>query len=76
MLLLAGRLEAAGLDQRKVPRDLLPGRALAGARLACGPQTMPRSRACHRDRIAARWQSRPARYVQTRECGNPHLPAL
>jgi hypothetical protein len=37
MLLLAGRLEAAGLDQRKLPRDLLPDRALAGARLACGP---------------------------------------
>ena len=37
MLLLAGRLEAAGLDQRKVPRDLLPDRALAGARLGYGP---------------------------------------
>jgi hypothetical protein len=37
MLLLAGRLEAAGLDQRKLPRDLLPDRALAGARLAYGP---------------------------------------
>ena len=29
MLLLAGRLEAAGLDQRKIPRSLLPGTALA-----------------------------------------------
>ena len=28
MLLLAGRLEAAGLDQRKIPRSLLPGTAL------------------------------------------------
>ena len=37
MLLLAGRLEAAGLDQRKLPRDLLPDRALEGARLAYGP---------------------------------------
>ena len=37
MLLLAGRLEAARLDQRKLPRDLLPDRALAGARLAYGP---------------------------------------
>jgi len=38
MLLLAGRLEAAGLDQRKIPRSLLPGTALASARLACGPR--------------------------------------
>jgi hypothetical protein len=37
MLLLAGRLEAAGLDQRKLPRDLLPDRLLDGARLAYGP---------------------------------------
>jgi len=37
MLLVAGRLEAAGLDQRKIPRSLLPGTALAGARLARGP---------------------------------------
>jgi len=37
MLLLAGRLEAAGLDQRKLPRDLLPDGALEGARLAYGP---------------------------------------
>jgi hypothetical protein len=37
MLLVAGRLEAAGLDQRKLPRSLLPGTALAGARLVRGP---------------------------------------
>jgi len=37
MLLVAGRLEAAGLDQRKLPRSLLPGAALADARLARGP---------------------------------------
>jgi hypothetical protein len=37
MLLLAGRLEAAGLDQRKVPADLLPRRALASARFIIGP---------------------------------------
>jgi hypothetical protein len=37
MLLVAGRLEAAGLDQRKLPRSLLPGTALADARLARGP---------------------------------------
>ena len=37
MLLLAGRLEAAGLDQRKLPRSLLPERLLEGSRLAYGP---------------------------------------
>jgi hypothetical protein len=37
MLLVAGRLEGAGLDQRKVPADLLPRRALAKARCLCGP---------------------------------------
>jgi hypothetical protein len=37
MLLVAGRLEAAGLDQRKLPRSLLADRALSGARLAYGP---------------------------------------
>lgn len=37
MLLLAGRLEAAGLDQRKVPANLLPDRALASARFISGP---------------------------------------
>ena len=37
MLLVAGRVEAAGLDQRKLPRSLLPGTALADARLARGP---------------------------------------
>jgi hypothetical protein len=37
MLLVAGRLEAAGLDQRKLPRSLLPGTALADARLVRGP---------------------------------------
>lgn len=37
MLLVAGRLEAAGLDQRKIPRSLLPGTALADTRLARSP---------------------------------------
>ena len=37
MLLVADRLEAAGLDQRKIPRGLLPGTALAGSRVARGP---------------------------------------
>lgn len=34
MLLVAGRLKAAGLDQRKLPRQLLPGALLAGSRPA------------------------------------------
>ncbi|MGC0422235.1 hypothetical protein [Embleya sp. AB8] len=37
MLALAGRLEAAGLDQRRLPRRLLPGAALQGRRAVCGP---------------------------------------
>ncbi len=37
MLLLAGRLEAAGLDQRLLPRELLPDEALDGARFIDGP---------------------------------------
>jgi len=36
MLLLAGRLEAAGLDQRTLPRRLLPDMLLAGSRVALG----------------------------------------
>jgi hypothetical protein len=32
MLLLNGRLESAGLNQRQLPRDLLPDRALQGSR--------------------------------------------
>jgi hypothetical protein len=36
MLLVAGRLEAAGLDRRKLPRELLPGALLAGSRVALG----------------------------------------
>jgi len=36
MLLLAGRLETAGLDQRKIPRNLLPEKLLDGARFAYG----------------------------------------
>jgi hypothetical protein len=37
MLLVAGRLEAAGLDQRKLPSALLPGNALAASRAVTGP---------------------------------------
>jgi hypothetical protein len=36
MLMLAGRLEAAGLDQRKLPGHLLPGTLLPGSRAALG----------------------------------------
>ena len=58
MLLLAGRLEAAGLDQRKLPRSLLPGTALASARLACGPAydaTLPDPPPDAADRVAGLW---------------------
>lgn len=37
MLALTGRLEAAGLDQRHLPRRLLPEAALQGCRAADGP---------------------------------------
>ncbi|MFJ1738416.1 hypothetical protein ACIOG4_07070 [Streptomyces microflavus] len=37
MLALVGRLEAAGLDQRRLPRRLLPGEALHGNRATRGP---------------------------------------
>jgi hypothetical protein len=37
MLLVAGRLEAAGLDRRKLPAALLPAQALAGSRAVRGP---------------------------------------
>ncbi|MFJ8645876.1 hypothetical protein ACIRNI_07110 [Streptomyces sp. NPDC093546] len=37
MLALAGRLEAAGLDQRRLPRRLLPEAALQGSRAVLGP---------------------------------------
>jgi hypothetical protein len=36
MLLLAGRLEAAGLDQRKLPRGMLPATLLEGSRFIFG----------------------------------------
>jgi len=37
MLLLSGRLEAAGLDQRKLPRAMLPATLLEGSRFITGP---------------------------------------
>lgn len=60
MLLLAGRLESAGLDQRKLPRDLLPDRALRGARFIglrdadCVQPDVPLDVA---DRLAGFWAS-------------------
>ena len=38
MLLLTGRLEAAGLDQRKLPQSLLPATLLEGSRFIFGPE--------------------------------------
>jgi hypothetical protein len=58
MLLVAGRLEAAGLDQRKLPRSLLPGTALADARLARGPDLdapLPAPPPDAADRVARLW---------------------
>jgi len=63
MLLLAGRLEAAGLDQRKVPRSLLPGTALASARLTCGPAydaTLPDPPPDAAARVAGLWAATEA----------------
>jgi hypothetical protein len=39
MLVLAGRVEGTRLDQRKLPRGLLPGVVLADSRVAAGPST-------------------------------------
>lgn len=59
MLLLAGRLEAAGLDQRKLPRHLLPDTALAGTRLADGGPpaawVLPDPPADAADQVARLW---------------------
>jgi len=63
MLLLAGRLEAAGLEQRKLPRDLLPDRALAGARLGYGPAggaALPDPPPDAADRVARLWAATEA----------------
>lgn len=60
MLLVAGRLEHAGLDQRKLPADLLPGEALAHSRVAVGPDLgfdLPQPPADVTDRITRFWAS-------------------
>ena len=41
MLLVVGRLEQAGLDQRKLPAALLPRTALADSRAVTGPDPQP-----------------------------------
>lgn len=63
MLLVAGRLEAAGLDQRKLPRSLLPGTALAGARFVNGPAgdaSLPDLPPDAADRVARLWAATEA----------------
>jgi hypothetical protein len=58
MLLVAGRLEAMGLDQRKLPRSLLPEPALAAARLVRGPDPdapLPYPPPDAADRVARLW---------------------
>jgi hypothetical protein len=58
MLLVAGRLEAAGLDRRKLPAALLPGSALAQARFVTGPdpdQPLPDPPADAADVVARLW---------------------
>jgi hypothetical protein len=60
MLLAAGRLEDAGLDQRKLPAGLLPGNALAQARVATGPRVdvaLPRPPDDAADRVRRFWLS-------------------
>jgi hypothetical protein len=60
MLLLFGRLEPADLDQSKLPRDLLPDRALQGARFIGVPAAdcaRPDAPPDVADRIAKFWAS-------------------
>ncbi|MFD9871000.1 hypothetical protein ACFXI8_03425 [Streptomyces niveus] len=59
MLKLTGRLEALGLDQRKLPTNCLPGSALAGTRPIEGPppdQVLPEPPADTNERIARFWE--------------------
>jgi hypothetical protein len=60
MLLAMGRLEDAGLDQRRLPASLLPGAALAGSRVVVGPDpafVLPEPLPDANSRIAAFWNS-------------------
>jgi hypothetical protein len=67
MLLLVGRLEAAGLDQRKLACRLLPGELLEGSRCVSGPDPdirLPDPPVDADERIARFWP--------TIEVGMPH----
>jgi hypothetical protein len=58
MLLLAARLEPAGLDRRKLPASLLPRAALNGARFVDGPPAdlpLPAPPADAAERVARLW---------------------
>lgn len=58
MLLVAGRLEAVGLDQRKLPAALLPAAGLAEARFVHGPDAelaLPAPPADAADLVARLW---------------------
>ncbi|WP_395108130.1 hypothetical protein [Actinomadura sp. SCN-SB] len=60
MLLVAGRLENARLDQRKLPRDLLPEHALANTRAVFGPPVdlpLPHAPAGIGEQITRFWAS-------------------
>jgi len=60
MLLLTGRLEAAGLDQRKLPRGMLPATLLEGSRFIFGPEeniALPEPPHDGSDRIDRLWSA-------------------
>ncbi|MFE7127562.1 hypothetical protein [Streptomyces sp. NPDC057617] len=60
MLAVAGRLEAAGLDQRRLPRRLLPEAALQGCRTVYGPSLdlrLPDPPKDARERIRRFWKN-------------------
>lgn len=66
MLLLAARLEPAGLNQRTLPHDLLPDKTLAQTRLAVGPDKdtpFPAPPGDAAERVARFWDSVQARLV-------------
>ncbi|ATL28659.1 hypothetical protein [Streptomyces formicae] len=60
MLALIGRLEAAGLDRRRLPRRLLPEAALRGCRVICGPPPdlrLPEPPGDAKERLKRFWKS-------------------
>ncbi|MFF8645096.1 hypothetical protein [Streptomyces sp. NPDC015345] len=61
MLALVGRLEAAGLDRRRLPKRLLPEVALRGSRVISGPSPdmrLPDPPAEAEERIKRFWKSK------------------